>query len=98
LLDLSFALIPLVALVIGWKHIPLHYALFALGLILFTFSFPQSVEPLASLPRYMMPIFPITAIFALWGKRPRFNQAVIAFSLTLFAVNTLLFIGHHWVA
>jgi hypothetical protein len=98
LLDLSFVLIPLVALVIGWKHIPLHYALFALGLILFTLGFPQSVEPLASVPRYMMPIFPITAIFALWGKRPRFNQAVIAFSLTLFVVNGILFIGHHWVA
>ncbi len=98
LLDLIFTLIPLVALALGWRRIPLHYALFALGLMLFTLSFPQSVEPLASQPRYMMSIFPITALFALWSKRPRIEQAVLAFSLPLFAVNSLLFIGHYWVA
>ena len=98
LLDLSFTLIPLITLVLGWKYIPLHYALFALALILFTLSFPQSIEPLASQPRYMMAIFPITAIFALWGKRPRFNQAVIALILPLFAVNIILLISHRWVA
>lgn len=98
LLDLGFTLIPLMALVIGWKRIPLHYALFALGLALFTLSFPQSIEPLTSQPRYMMSIFPIAAIFALWSKRPRFDQVVIAISLPLFAVNVLLFIGHNWVA
>lgn len=98
LLDLGFTLIPLVALALGWKRIPLHYALFALGLMLFTLSFPRSTGPLASQPRYMMSIFPIAAIFALWGKRPRFDHAVIAFSLPLLAVNCILFIGHHWVA
>jgi hypothetical protein len=98
LLDLSFTFIALIALALGWRRIPLHYALFALGLILFTLSFPQSSEALASQPRYMMSIFPIAAIFALWGKRPRFDQTVIAFSLPLLAVNTILFIGHHWVA
>ena len=98
LLDLSFTLISLITLVLGWKYIPLHYALFALALLLFTLSFPQSAEPLASQPRYITAIFPITAIFALWGKRPRFNQAVIALFLPLFAVNIILFISHRWVA
>jgi hypothetical protein len=98
LLDLSFTLIPMAALALGWRRIPLHYALFALGLILFTLSFPQSLEPLASQPRYMMVIFPITAIFALWGKRTTFDRIVIAFCLPLFAVNIILFIGHYWVA
>jgi len=74
------------------------HALFALVLLLFTLSFPQSIEPLASQPRYMMAIFPITAILALWGKRPRFNQAVIALILPLFAVNVVLIISHRWVA
>ena len=98
LLDLSFTLISLITLVLGWKYIPLHYALFALALLLFTLSFPQSAEPLASQPRYIMAIFPITAIFALCGKQPRFNQAVIALFLPLFAMNIILFISHRWVA
>lgn len=98
LLDLSFTLIPLIALALGWRHIPLHYALFALGLALFTLSFPQSAEPLASQPRYMLALFPVAALFALWGKHPRFDQLILAFSLPLLAVNTVLFIGHSWVA
>ena len=98
LLDLTFTLIPLITLILGWKYIPLHYALFALALILFTLSFPQSTEALASQPRYMMTIFPITAILALWGKRLRFNQAIVAIILPLFAVNIILLISHRWVA
>ena len=98
LLDLSFTLLPLVALALGWRRIPLHYALFALGLALFTLSFPQNVEPLASQPRYMLAIFPIAVIFALWGKRPRLDQLIIALSLPLLALNIILFTGHYWVA
>src|SRR5207248_8895073 len=86
LLDLSFTLIPL------------HYALFALGIVLFTLSFPQSAEPLTSLPRYTMILFPVTAIFALWGKREHFHWVVVVFSLSLLALNIVLFIGHYWVA
>jgi mannosyltransferase PIG-V len=97
-LDLAFTLTPLIILILGWKHIPLQYALFALTLILFTLSFPQSSEPLASQPRYIMAIFPIITILALWGKRPRFNQAVISLFLALFALNIILFISHRWVA
>ncbi|GAC1565500.1 MAG: hypothetical protein NVS3B14_03420 [Ktedonobacteraceae bacterium] len=98
ILDLAFTLIPLAVLAAGWKRLPLHYTLFALGVALFTLSFPQSVEPLASLPRYMMILFPVTAVLALWGKRERFHQWVLVFSLTLMAVNIVLFIGHYWVA
>ena len=95
ILDLSFTLIPLMVLALGWKRIPLHYALFSLGLALFTLSFPQSAEPLSSQPRYMLILFPVTVIFALWGKRPRFDQLFLTFSLPLLALNIIIFIGHY---
>jgi Gpi18-like mannosyltransferase len=98
ILDLIFTLIPLVALAIGWRRLPLHYTFFALGVALFTLAFPQGFEPLASLPRYMLIVFPVTALFALWGKRERFHQVVLAFSLSLLAFNIVLFILHNWVA
>jgi hypothetical protein len=98
LLDLSFTLIPLGALIIGWRHIPLDYRYFALGLAIFSLSFPQNVEPLASQPRYLMILFPVTAIFALWGKRTRFDRCFIVLSLSFLAINTILFINHYWVA
>ena len=97
-LDLTFTLIPLAVLAIGWRRLPLHYALFALGVALFTLAFPQGSEPLASLPRYMLILFPVTALLALWGKRERFHQVVLAFSLSLLALNIVLFILHYWVA
>ena len=98
LLDISFTLIPLSALLLGWRRIPLHYSLFAAALAIFSLSFPQVAEPLASQPRYMMSMFPIFAIFALWGKRPGFDRWYIAFSLPLLAINSVLFISHYWVA
>jgi Mannosyltransferase (PIG-V) len=98
LLDLSFTLIAVVALAIGWRRIPLHYALFALGLLLFTLSFPQVTFPLGSQARYMMSIFPLAVIFAFWGKRSHFDQLIMFFSLSLLAVNIILFITHYLVA
>lgn len=97
--DLAFTLLPLLALVLGWKRLPLHYSLFALAIMLFSLSFPLgTVNPLASQPRYMMTAFPILVIFALWGKRTRFDQAYLAVAIALLAVNTILFITHYWVA
>lgn len=98
ILDLAFTLIPLAVLAMGWRRLPLSYTLFSLGVILFTLSFPQSVEPLASLPRYMLILFPVTAALAFWGKRERFRQLVLVFSLALLAINIVLFISHYWVA
>jgi hypothetical protein len=98
-MDLTFTLIPLIVLAIGWKHLPLHYSLFALAMVIFSLSYPFTpLEPLSATPRYMMSIFPIIVILALWGKHPRFDRTYVAFSLPLFAVNVLLFISHYWVA
>ncbi len=97
-LDLAFTLIPLTVLAIGWRQLPFHYTCFALGVTLFTLAFPQGAEPLASLPRYMLILFPVPVLLALWGKRERFHQVVLAFSLSLLALNIVLFILHYWVA
>jgi mannosyltransferase PIG-V len=99
LLTTTFTIIPLVALALGWKHLPLHYSLFALALVVFDLSFPgYTVQPLFSQPRFLLAVFPITVIFAIWGKRPRLNQCFLAFSLIFFVINAILFVGNFWVA
>ncbi|HLI08722.1 MAG TPA: hypothetical protein VKV40_19315 [Ktedonobacteraceae bacterium] len=102
LVDLAFILLPVIALIVGWKLLPLHYSLFALGIMLFSLSFtlsPQhSLNTLASEPRYMMSAFPVFIIFAIWGKRQRFNQFYLAIAIAMLAVNSLLFVTHYWVA
>lgn len=66
--------------------------------MLFTLSFPQVTFPLGSQARYMMSIFPLAIIFAFWGKRSHFDQLIMFFSLSLLAVNIILFITHYLVA
>ncbi len=97
--DLTFTLFPLAVLAIGWRRMSLHYALFAAGVAFFTLSFPQQIEPLTSQPRYMLILFPVMAMLALWSKRERFYQWALVFvSLSLFTINIVLFISHYWVA
>jgi len=101
LIYLIAAIIPFVVLSLGWKRLPLHYSLFALALAIFAISFPTYIpefEPLLSQPRYMMIIFPLTIILALWGKKPRFNTYYLSLAITLFIMNIILFIGNIWVA
>jgi hypothetical protein len=99
LLTTTFTIIPLIALALGWKHLRLHYLFFALALVTFDLSFPgYTVQPLFSQPRFLLVIFPITVIFAIWGKRPRLNQYFLAFSLVFFVINIIIFVGNFWVA
>jgi Gpi18-like mannosyltransferase len=99
LLDVAFTTLPIAALVLGWKRLPLHYNLFALAVIIFSISFPILIDnPLTSVPRYLMSIFPLIVVFALWGKRPRLDQFFIALGPPLLAVNTILFISHFGIA
>ncbi len=99
LLDFAFTLFPIVALIWAWKRLPLHYTLYALAVIIFSLSFPLgSINPLASQPRYMIVLFPLFAIFALWGKNQRFDQFFVSIGPPLLALNTILFISHYWVA
>jgi Mannosyltransferase (PIG-V) len=102
IVDLIFVVLPIAALIAGWKLLPLHYSLFAAAIMLFALSFTLSPlyvhNTLGSQPRYMMSAFPIFVIFALWGKRSRFDQVYVGISIAMLAVNALLFVTHHWVA
>jgi Gpi18-like mannosyltransferase len=102
LMSILFVLIPIVALVLGWRRLPLHYNIFALAIMLFSLSFPLKavvdMNTLASQPRYMMSAFPLFVIFAIWGKRTRFDQAYVGIGAVVLAINTLLFVAHYFVA
>jgi hypothetical protein len=99
LLDFAFTTFPIVALVWAWKRIPLHYSLYALAVIIYSLSFPlATLNPLTSQPRYMIVLFPLFVILALWGKHPRFDQFFVAFGPPLLAIFTFFFISHNFVA
>lgn len=91
--DLLFTLLPLTALIIGWRRLPLAYSLLALAMVLFSLSYPYIPEfPLGSSPRYMQIIFPIFLLFGIWSKEPSRKTVFSAVSCVMFALTTLLFV------
>ena len=97
--DFFFTLLPLLILALGWRRIPPHYALFSLGLIGLSLSFPLETDsPLLSQPRYLLVLFPVTVIAALWGKNRRFHQVYLALSSGCFLTFAVLFVCDLWVA
>lgn len=99
ILDVTAVLIALLTLALGWTRIPWNYRLFAIALAVFTLSFPtHTLEPLASQPRYMISIFPITVVYAAWSKNKYFYAIFMALTLAFLVINTIFFVGNFWVA
>lgn len=99
LFDFAFTILPIAALVWGWKRLPLQYSLYTLAVILFSLSFPlATIHPLTSQQRYLIVLFPLFVVFAFLGKNSRFHQFYVSVCPALLAINTILFISHYWVA
>jgi hypothetical protein len=51
-----------------------------------------------SMPRFALVLFPMFVMLALWGGRSWVNSAIVAFSLPLLGLFTVLFADWYWVA
>jgi hypothetical protein len=101
LVDLLVVIGALVMLALGWKYLPLSYSLFTLAMMLFDLSVPWSnpnQQPLGSQPRFILVLFPLAIICAIWSKHPGRHRVLIAGSIVYFAVNVALFVSNVWVA
>ena len=93
-LELAFTAIMLVAVALGLRRLRLSYTVYmALSIII-----PMSTGSLMSMPRFALVLFPMFALFGLWGARQSFNNAYVAFSLPLLGLFTVLFADWYWVA
>lgn len=101
MVNLITVLVFFIALWKGWKALPLHYALFALVMEVFALSQPTIIpqyEPLLSQPRYIMILFPVAIVFALWGKDRHVDAWLRVLMTMVFALAAALFISNVWVA
>ena len=93
-LELVFTTLMIVVLIAGSKRLkPSYIAYMALSILL-----PMSTSSLMSMPRFALVLFPMFVIFAVWGSRPSVNNAIVAFSLPLLGLFTVLFADWYWVA
>lgn len=94
ILELVFTGLMIGVLIGGWKKLkPSYIAYMGLSILM-----PLCTSSLMSMPRFALVLFPMFAILALWGGRPRINNAIVALSLPLLGLFTVLFADWYWVA
>jgi hypothetical protein len=98
LTDTVFTLVPLVALIMGWKLLPLHYRVYSLTTILFVLCEPSQKDGLLSVPRFLLVVFPIFILFAIWSKYRRILYYLMIPSVIFFVIHTMLLASYSWVA
>lgn len=96
-LDILMTVFPVIAIIIGWRRLPLHYAIFSLLVAFFSLSNPAGTIPhMDSMPRYMLAIFTVPVLFAIWSKNPRIEKILITSSLIFFCIHLLFFVTWRW--
>jgi hypothetical protein len=94
LLEVTFTMLMLGVLIAGFRRLRPSYIAYMLLSILV----PMSTSSLMSMPRFALVLFPMFVLFALWGAKPAVNNAIVAFSLPLLGLFTVLFADWYWVA
>ena len=98
IVELAALILAAVLLRLSWKRLPMPYTVYAgLGLLL-AVSAPSSVEPLRSLPRFTLVLFPLWIALALWATERHRVRAMIFICAPLLVFWTYLFVSWTWAA
>jgi hypothetical protein len=92
--ELAFTALMIAVLLAGIRRLRPSYWVYMAASILV----PMCTSSLMSMPRFALVLFPMFALFGLWGSRPSANNAIVAFSLPLLGLFTVFFADWYWVA
>ncbi len=99
LIDLAFVAFGTGGLALAWRRVPSAYLVYGLALLAQALSYPTLYEPLESVSRYLLVIFPVFVGWGAWlGERPRLYRQAIAVSSLLLAGFSALWAIWSWVA
>jgi hypothetical protein len=99
LLLLAFLLAGVVAIVGVLRRLPLAYGVYVVAALALPLSYPVTSQPLMSLPRFLVVLFPLGIWFAAWlSEHPRAQWPALVCSGLLLAFFTAEFATWHWVA
>ncbi len=94
MIELAFTLAFLALMVVAFRTLRPSYSwYFAASLLV-----PMSTASLMSMPRFVLVIFPAFMLLAVWGRNPLVNSAIVALSLPLLGLFTVLFADWYWLA
>lgn len=99
LLLFAFLAAALVATVGVLRRLPAAYGAYVIAALALPLSYPATAQPLMSLPRFLLVLFPLNIWFALWlAERPRLRTPALTCSGLLLAFFLAQFATWHWVA
>ncbi len=99
LLQLAFAAVFLALAVVAWRRLGAAYGLFAFVALAIPLSVPSNEQPLLSLSRFGLVVFPLVlALAALTAGRERLHEAVVAVSSLLLGLAVVQWALWQWVA
>jgi hypothetical protein len=99
LLLLAFLAAAVVAVVGVWRLLPPAYGAYVVAALALPLSYPVRAQPLMSLPRFLVVLFPLSMWLAAWlAARPRVQKPALAVSALLLAFFAAQFATWHWVA
>ncbi len=92
-LDFSILVFVILSIIYIWKRISKPYALY-MGLTLIP---PLATGTLMSINRYVLTLFPLYILTALWAeKNPTFEKIYTITAILLLALYTTLFVNNYW--
>jgi Mannosyltransferase (PIG-V) len=95
-IEFAFFLLAVALLRYGWKRLPLAYTAFAAISLAMAVSVPTANDPLKSLPRFTLTMFPLWIALGLWATERQRVRQVLAISAPLLAAATVLFVSWSW--
>jgi hypothetical protein len=81
------------------RRLPLAYGAYVIVALALPLSDPVAAQPLMSLPRFLLVLFPLGIWLGAWlAERPRLQRPALVLSGALMAVFLAQFATWHWVA
>ncbi|HKP91386.1 MAG TPA: mannosyltransferase family protein [Thermoleophilaceae bacterium] len=91
LVETAYLPVVVAGIVGAFRRLPFAYGAYATAAFLVAIASPAYVEPLRSLPRLMLPVFPIVIWLAAWTEDRRITRYVVAGSAVALALLTAAF-------
>jgi hypothetical protein len=99
LMLVGFLIAAIPAVVGVLRRLPLAYGAYVIAALALPLSYPPPAQPLMSLPRFLVALFPLNIWFASWlVAHPRARRPALALSGLLMACFVAQFATWHWVA
>ena len=96
-LNLVFTLWLIAMLVPVWRKLPIEYFLYTLSMLVAPMLRMTTTQPLVSMMRYALAVFPVFMVLGYWGENKRVNRIIVYLSLLLQLYLSAQFILWGWV-